>query len=185
MSQVRLILRASLGFEANSACTYHKLLLNSCNSQVALNSLNLVPKTIRTFIAVWRMGMLIVKIPSRVSQLGYDNCCTYQRPLVFPQRICWRGVTLLHPLEGDLLFHKTNLHAEMETSLTHCTYGNVNLRLWVPTYHAITGAIFMQPMPNSYSARHGATVHLFADAIPLFALTCEPTTNHDVIMTCA
>ena len=33
--------------------------------------------------------------------------------------------------------------------------------------------------------RHGATVHLFADTIPLFALTCEPTTNRDVIMTSA
>ena len=25
--------------------------------------------------------------------------------------------------------------------------------------------------------KHGATVHLFADAIPLFALTCERTTK--------
>ena len=31
----------------------------------------------------------------------------------------------------------------------------------------------------------GGIVHLFANAIPLFALTCEPTTNHDVIMTFA
>ena len=38
---------------------------------------------------------------------------------------------------------------------------------------------------RTYNQCHGATVHFFADAIPLFALTCEPTTNHDVIMTCA
>ena len=30
--------------------------------------------------------------------------------------------------------------------------GNLYLRLRVPAYHAITGAIFMQAMLNSYSA---------------------------------
>ena len=39
--------------------------------------------------------------------------------------------------------------------------------------------------PAFHIRTHGTTVTKLPDAIPLFALTCEPITNHDVIMMCA
>ena len=62
---------------------------------------------------------------------------------------------------------------------------------YVYKFHALTCTV-LPAKENFWSFQtafhiqtHGATVTKLPDAIPLFALTCEPTTNHDVIMTCA